>query len=113
MYSQMFKSVCPKAYSYAYDDATSTFTCSGADYTITFCPSSPSLKSSTDSSPKGMDAGSGSGGGSSVEQSELASTSWLADMATATGASTRTRPFVASKVSFSVVVVFILSLLVA
>lgn len=39
MYSQMFKSACPKAYSYAYDDATSTFTCSGADYTITFCPS--------------------------------------------------------------------------
>ncbi|WVZ12215.1 hypothetical protein V8G54_016745 [Vigna mungo] len=109
-YSQIFKSVCPKAYSYAYDDATSTFTCSGADYTITFCPSSPSLKSSTDSSPKGTDSGSGSvtGTGSSVEQSELASTSWLADMATATGASTRARPFVTSKV----VVVFILSLLV-
>lgn len=41
VYSQMFKSECPKAYSYAYDDKTSTFTCSGADYTITFCPSSP------------------------------------------------------------------------
>lgn len=38
MYSQVFKSACPKSYSYAYDDATSTFTCSGADYTITFCP---------------------------------------------------------------------------
>ncbi|KAK7367284.1 hypothetical protein VNO80_09293 [Phaseolus coccineus] len=117
-YSQIFKSACPKAYSYAYDDATSTFTCSGADYTITFCPSSPSLKSSTDSSPKGTDSGSGSGSGSvtgtgsSVEQSELASTSWLADMATATGASTRVRPFVTSKVSFWVVVLFILSLLV-
>jgi len=43
-YSEIFKSVCPKAYSYAYDDATSTFTCSGADYTITFCPSSPRKK---------------------------------------------------------------------
>ena len=26
-YSQLFKSACPKSYSYAYDDATSTFTC--------------------------------------------------------------------------------------
>jgi len=40
-YSELFKSACPKSYSYAYDDATSTFTCTGADYTITFCPSSP------------------------------------------------------------------------
>ena len=39
VYSQMFKSACPKSYSYAYDDATSTFTCTGAYYTITFCPS--------------------------------------------------------------------------
>nr|TKV97130.1 hypothetical protein SEVIR_9G475500v2 [Setaria viridis] len=38
-YSQVFKSACPKSYSYAYDDPTSTFTCAGGrDYTITFCP---------------------------------------------------------------------------
>ncbi|KAF7851584.1 hypothetical protein BT93_L3581 [Corymbia citriodora subsp. variegata] len=37
-YSKIFKQACPKAYSYAYDDATSTFTCTGADYQITFCP---------------------------------------------------------------------------
>ncbi|KAJ0974290.1 hypothetical protein J5N97_016255 [Dioscorea zingiberensis] len=37
-YSEIFKSACPKSYSYAYDDATSTFTCLNADYTITFCP---------------------------------------------------------------------------
>ncbi|KAJ0085521.1 hypothetical protein Patl1_09532 [Pistacia atlantica] len=38
-YSQIFKNACPHAYSYAYDDKTSTFTCaSGPDYTITFCP---------------------------------------------------------------------------
>ncbi|XP_072989430.1 pathogenesis-related thaumatin-like protein 3.5 [Typha latifolia] len=38
-YSQLFKAVCPTAYSYAYDDPTSTFTCSaGARYLITFCP---------------------------------------------------------------------------
>ncbi|CAA3023544.1 Hypothetical predicted protein [Olea europaea subsp. europaea] len=37
-YSQMFKNACPTAYSYAYDDASSTCTCSGSDYLITFCP---------------------------------------------------------------------------
>lgn len=37
-YSQYFKSACPRAYSYAYDDGTSTFTCAAADYVITFCP---------------------------------------------------------------------------
>nr|UPH74559.1 thaumatin-like protein [Allium sativum]UPH74560.1 thaumatin-like protein [Allium sativum] len=40
-YSQVFKNACPRAYSYAYDDGTSTFTCGqGADYEITFCPKS-------------------------------------------------------------------------
>jgi len=39
-YSQFFKSACPRAYSFAYDDGTSTFTCASADYTITFCPTS-------------------------------------------------------------------------
>ncbi|KAL0376220.1 UNVERIFIED_CONTAM: Thaumatin-like protein 1 [Sesamum calycinum] len=51
VYSQMFKSACPRSYSYAYDDPTSTFTCSGADYTVTFCPSMPSQKSSKDPTP--------------------------------------------------------------
>ncbi|KAG0616503.1 hypothetical protein M758_5G120600 [Ceratodon purpureus] len=37
-YSNAFKAACPTAYSYAYDDATSTFTCKGANYAITFCP---------------------------------------------------------------------------
>ncbi|CAL4969576.1 unnamed protein product [Urochloa decumbens] len=43
-YSQFFKNACPRAYSYAYDDATSTFTCAGGDttYAITFCPSTTS-----------------------------------------------------------------------
>ncbi|KAE8703830.1 Detected protein of unknown function [Hibiscus syriacus] len=44
----LFKSACPKSYSYAFDDATSTFNSTGADYTITFCPNVPSLKSSED-----------------------------------------------------------------
>ncbi|KAK6237327.1 hypothetical protein QUC31_002796 [Theobroma cacao] len=45
-YSEFFKTACPTAYSYAYDDGTSTFTCAGADYVITFCPTpSTSVKS--------------------------------------------------------------------
>ncbi|KAL0541293.1 hypothetical protein IC582_021335 [Cucumis melo] len=36
-YSKKFKDACPTAYSYAYDDPTSIFTCSAADYVITFC----------------------------------------------------------------------------
>ncbi|URE04854.1 thaumatin-like protein [Musa troglodytarum] len=38
-YSRFFKNACPRAYSYAYDDATSTFTCASANYLISFCPS--------------------------------------------------------------------------
>ncbi|GJS21296.1 thaumatin-like protein 1 [Tanacetum coccineum] len=38
-YSRFFKNLCPNAYSYAYDDPSSTFTCNtGANYVITFCP---------------------------------------------------------------------------
>ncbi|KAI3669447.1 hypothetical protein L6452_40682 [Arctium lappa] len=45
-YSELFKSACPKSYSYAYDDATSTFTCTAADqYAVVFCPSLHSLRS--------------------------------------------------------------------
>ncbi|XP_021775589.1 thaumatin-like protein 1 [Chenopodium quinoa] len=51
VYSKMFKLACPRSYSYAYDDPTSTFTCSGADYTITFCPSTPSQKSARETAP--------------------------------------------------------------
>ncbi|KAJ6813071.1 thaumatin-like protein 1b [Iris pallida] len=44
-YSHFFKNACPRAYSYAYDDSTSTFTCAAADYVITFCPTTTSQKS--------------------------------------------------------------------
>ena len=37
--SGVFEGPCPQAYSWAYDDATSTFTCQGGNYLITFCPS--------------------------------------------------------------------------
>ncbi|KAJ9537852.1 hypothetical protein OSB04_030585 [Centaurea solstitialis] len=39
-YAQLFKSACPRSYAYATDDATSTFTCMGGNYTIRFCPPS-------------------------------------------------------------------------
>ncbi|KAH0776111.1 hypothetical protein KY290_007522 [Solanum tuberosum] len=38
-YSKKFKEDCPTAYSYAYDDPTSIFTCSGTDYVVAFCSS--------------------------------------------------------------------------
>ncbi|KAF3440304.1 hypothetical protein FNV43_RR18588 [Rhamnella rubrinervis] len=87
MYSEMFKSACPQSYSYAFDDATSTFTCTGADYTITFCPSRPSLKSSSDSSTVGT--ATTTDGSGPIEQAALAS-QWLANLAT--GDSITTRP---------------------
>uniref|UniRef100_A0ACD5XU46 Uncharacterized protein n=1 Tax=Avena sativa TaxID=4498 RepID=A0ACD5XU46_AVESA len=43
-YSAIFKTACPRAYSYAYDDRTSTFTCNADDYTVAFClPTSGSV----------------------------------------------------------------------
>ncbi|KAK9165157.1 hypothetical protein Scep_000348 [Stephania cephalantha] len=48
-YSEFFKHACPRAYSYAYDDGTSTFTCVSADYDITFCPSLPTSKKASQS----------------------------------------------------------------
>ncbi|PIN14973.1 hypothetical protein CDL12_12398 [Handroanthus impetiginosus] len=113
MYSLMFKNACPKSYSYAYDDATSTFTCTAADYVITFCPTPSSQKStkSDDGSNAGTTNGSGSSPGSgsgsepgpasedqsgseqgsgSVQEAILAD-GWLADLAT--GDSTTTHSF--------------------
>ncbi|KAL6614466.1 hypothetical protein ACP70R_036736 [Stipagrostis hirtigluma subsp. patula] len=39
-YSRFFKTACPHAYSYAYDDAASTFTCAatGGGHDVVFCP---------------------------------------------------------------------------
>nr|UPH74557.1 thaumatin-like protein [Allium sativum]UPH74558.1 thaumatin-like protein [Allium sativum] len=89
-YSEMFKMACPKSYSYAYDDATSTFTCTGGDYTVTFCPeSTPSKKATTtDSSinytPPEVTTEGGSGGdsgGSGGSGGGFALDSWIADLA--------------------------------
>lgn len=99
VYSQMFKAVCPTSYSYAYDDATSTFTCNAADYEIVFCPSVSSEKASKDPPPTTTETGSstgtglgytGSGGSTGTESAGTGSASvmltddsWLASLATA------------------------------
>ncbi|XP_010539098.1 PREDICTED: thaumatin-like protein 1b [Tarenaya hassleriana] len=98
MYSEIFKSACPRSYSYAYDDATSTFTCSGADYTITFCPSSPSQKSSNNYYNGGSVAGPLSGDSSSPLSS------WLSDMFSGDSAKTRC----SSSLNLFIVVLFFL-----
>ncbi|XP_062102584.1 thaumatin-like protein 1 [Humulus lupulus] len=116
MYSEIFKSACPRSYSYAYDDATSTFTCTGADYTITFCPNLPSLKSSRDSPPTTTGTTiSGSESGSvtesdpgAIQEASLAS-SWLADLAT--GNSMRTQNALAFESALVLVMGLILSFL--
>jgi hypothetical protein len=36
--SRLIKAACPNAYSYAYDDKSSTYTCVATGYTITLCP---------------------------------------------------------------------------
>ncbi|XP_021754729.1 thaumatin-like protein 1b [Chenopodium quinoa] len=60
-YSKMFKLSCPHAYSYAFDDPTSTYTCVGADYTITFCPSLTSQQKSSLGGSQSSSIGSGLG----------------------------------------------------
>lgn len=60
-YSQLFKAACPKSYSYAYDDDSSTFTCTAAEYVITFCPTVTGQKKSNSSpTPMVNDSGTGS-----------------------------------------------------
>jgi len=45
VYSKIFKTACPQAYSYPFDDQTSTFTCSNpADYNVVFCPTSSNAR---------------------------------------------------------------------
>ncbi|XP_052201567.1 thaumatin-like protein 1 [Diospyros lotus] len=104
IYSEMFKSACPRSYSYAYDDATSTFTCTGGAYRITFCPSLTSQKSSRDSSssppltvagttPGSPATGGTNGSGSGFESPDspaLGMDSWLPNFVT--GDSSKTIP---------------------
>lgn len=40
LFAHLFKAICPKAYSYAFDDSTSLNKCRASRYVITFCPPS-------------------------------------------------------------------------
>lgn len=75
-YASYFKQSCPNAYSYAYDDPTSTFQDKGASFTITFGPASggggptPTVGGSTPT-PAPTSSGSGfSQGVNSVSSSQ-------------------------------------------
>ncbi|XP_076952634.1 thaumatin-like protein 1b [Bidens hawaiensis] len=59
-YSEYFKAACPTAYSYAYDDGTSTFTCTAGDYVITFCPTPANSRKTTGAGQSAESSGSGS-----------------------------------------------------
>ncbi|OAY69001.1 Thaumatin-like protein 1, partial [Ananas comosus] len=103
VYSQMFKSACPRSYSYAYDDATSTFTCAtaaAADYVITFCPDSTvSQKSTKSSSP------------SKPSEAVFDDDSWIASLATGgVSAATRRRTFsiVEASLTIAAIICFLL-----
>ncbi|GAU12268.1 hypothetical protein TSUD_02350 [Trifolium subterraneum] len=63
-YSELFKNACPRAYSYAYDDKTSTFTCANAvDYTITFCSSPTTSQKATQGQDTKQESSSSNGNG--------------------------------------------------
>lgn len=38
LFAHLFKAICPKAYSYAFDDSSSLNKCRASRYVITFCP---------------------------------------------------------------------------
>ncbi|XP_057450053.1 pathogenesis-related thaumatin-like protein 3.5 [Lotus japonicus] len=50
-YSTIFKRACPSAYSYAFDDGTSTFTCKANEYDIVFCPNTNGMQKPSPASP--------------------------------------------------------------
>ncbi|XP_028774601.1 thaumatin-like protein 1b [Neltuma alba] len=62
-YSEFFKAACPRAYSYAYDDGTSTFTCSSANYVVTFCagPTTSVMKAGKEKYAEAADVAGGEG----------------------------------------------------
>jgi hypothetical protein len=74
-YAAYFKSACPHAYSYAYDDPTSTFTCQNCGYRIVFGPSS---------------GGGGGGGGGLTARSTIQAEAANAQSGTATESTTDT-----------------------
>ena len=90
-YANYFKSNCPYAYSYAYDDPTSTFQDKGASFKITFGPAGGSGGGGPTSSPPsvgGDPTSSPSRGGTQINVGGPASGSFVADMDFAGGIAT-------------------------
>jgi hypothetical protein len=84
-YAAYFKSSCPNAYSYAFDDPTSTFTCSGASgYVITFWPFGAT------SGGSGGGGGNGSSGGTVSARSTIQASDYTAQNDTQTEATSDT-----------------------
>ncbi|XP_020573033.1 thaumatin-like protein 1b [Phalaenopsis equestris] len=80
-YSQLFKGACPKAYSYAFDDSSSTFTCADAgEFTVTFCPDGTPSQKSSKSPQNNPTATTGRG-------VPLDNNSWLASLASGSSSS--------------------------
>ncbi|KAL4352411.1 hypothetical protein GQ457_06G036030 [Hibiscus cannabinus] len=107
MYSEVFKAACPKSYSYAFDDASSTFTCTGADYTITFCPDGPILKTFEDLSPKTTVTTVESKLDHDPVKAAEEARNWLANLAT--GDSATTQPSSPIQFGFAVIIFLYLS----
>ncbi|KAM0945523.1 putative Thaumatin family [Dioscorea sansibarensis] len=95
VYSEMFKAACPRSYSYAFDDPTSTFTCDGpADYTIIFCPNAdPSSSSSSYDDPSSSPSQKSSRDGTTEPTTKgvvlEGGESWLANLAMGDAPSSR------------------------
>ncbi|CAM0136223.1 hypothetical protein VKS41_005385 [Umbelopsis sp. WA50703] len=73
-YAPMIKAACPDAYSFAYDDSTSTYTCpsgTATGYTITWCPSGsstpPPVTSTTTTTASSTGTGSSGTCGSGLD----------------------------------------------
>jgi hypothetical protein len=102
-YANYFKSNCPYAYSYAYDDPTSTFQDKGASFKITFGPAGGSGGGGPTSSPpsvSGDSTSSPSRGGTQINVGGPASGSFVADADFAGGIATgHTKTVDTSKVS--------------
>jgi hypothetical protein len=78
-YSQAFKAACPDAYSYAYDDHASTYTCIGGNYNVIFGTSTSTSSTSTSStSTSSTSTSSTSSSGTSVIPAKIAAATYTA-----------------------------------
>ncbi|KAL5079048.1 hypothetical protein RYX36_007469 [Vicia faba] len=57
VYANIFKTACPTAYSYPYDDSTSTFSCPATDYHVVFCPANSTSLNPVDKAGSSVSVG--------------------------------------------------------